>query len=186
MFSADLVPSPENAPFKEGKGVLNGISMDFSIYISPATMLDSLVTVRGNGSLLYGKGIRTQIIGDYNRKVLVNVVLDIAGEGAGLHIRGVKKAKLSTALPESNDDLLVLGAAAPFPTLHLAADIGFVYLNGPLQHWFEGATHCCPNPMTKIPGCLVTNPENPFHLVSGKPFTGFADQINCYKPFKDR
>src|SRR5438552_1401012 len=181
MLRADLVPRSHDAALQEAESVFHGVGMDVS---SEADIFLLCVIHRLMAATEFTKGLRVgcEFVSHNYINILRDVFLDVSGQSSALCIFGMKESQLAIALPNTNHDRLVgCGFAAPRVAL-LPPNVGFVHLNGSIQHWTFCFFHRSANPVTEIPSRFVTDSDSALHLVSGETFACFHEQEHSGEP----
>src|ERR1035441_4603212 len=146
MLCAEAMPRSDNAAFEQRKGRFYGISVNVGSgpHILPRAMGNGLVP-RFADRLAIG----TVFIGHNYVNVLGDVVLDKLRQRASLGVLRVKEAHGTSALANTENDLLVAvsepGLTHTAPVV--AANVGFVNLDSTVQHGALGCRHSSTNAM---------------------------------------
>lgn len=181
MLCADMVPSAHHAALKERESVFDGVCMNVSYDIDFFGVIDCPVFGRWNARSFDRGWIGGIVIGKDHVHVFADVFADVLGHCLRLDIIGMEQSKFSIALANPDDDLLVFRTPALVAS---PADVGFIHLNFPVEHWFVRFDHSGPDAMAEIPRGLVADSDGPLNLAGRHPFLSLTKKQCGHEPFR--
>lgn len=180
MLCANPMPGSQYPALEQRESGLDSVCVNIAHYIHAGTMIDGLMVF--DPSPLHCKRVCGEIVSHNHVHIGTDVFADILCQCPGLHVLGMKQAKLTVALANANDNFFLRVALAA----RLSAYIGFVHFDFAVEHRFIGLRHSVPDAMTEIPCCLVAHSDGPLNLASGHSLFRFTEQVCSEEPFRQR
>ncbi len=191
MFGADLMPRSDDAALQERKRGLHCVGVDVAIDVNLALVADGFVFRAVNSSSHHSFGIGRHFVGNHHVNICAYVLRDVLGQRSTFHVAGMKESQFTTTLSQADHDFFVIVRSVPSLAGALdSADIGFIHLDGAVQHWARRFFHGCSNAMTEIPsgfvGAVVLPPDRALQLKGAHTFLRFTEQEDGKEPLLQR
>src|SRR2546422_8922010 len=132
MLCADLMPRAHDAPLQQRESILDGVSVNLTHYVDFPAVVDGPMVL--HPGLLHGELVGGEVVGHDYVHILADVLADVLRERSRLYILSMEEAQITIPLANADDDFFVLQPCACSASLVLAADVGFVHLDGAIQH----------------------------------------------------
>jgi len=186
MFRADVMPSSHYSALEERKGVLDGIGVDVPDNIDLCAVIYRLVLVLVDSGSNHCFGIASPIVSDNPTHVHTDSVLDVLRQGFGFGILYVVEAKITTTLPDADNNFFCRESGFLPPSLFATANVCFIHFDSTIKHGLIDLFHGCTDAVTEIPrrfvGTFMQTPDRALELVSTHAFLGFTKQQRREKP----
>jgi len=184
MLRADSMPRSHDAALQERERGFNRVRVDVPVDVNLELVPDGLVA-SSLAQMFRRAAIGLVIVGEQHVHIFAQILADEPFERPAFHVFRVEEPKIAAALPDADDNFLLVLPATAFPD-SLSADIRFVHFNFAVQHGFLCFDHCGPDAMAEIPRGLVADSERPLNLASRHPFLRFTQQQRRHEPFRQR
>src|SRR5437879_8962024 len=175
------MPSAHDAALQKRESILDSVGVNLAHDVNLPTMVDGPVVL--HPGLLHGELVGREIVSHDYVHILADVLTDVLGQCTRLHILSMEESHVSIPLANAYDDFFVLKACACSASLVLAADIGFVHLDGAIQHGLVDFVHGRPDAVAEVPGRLVaSDPKGALDLAGRDALLGFGKKQHGHEP----
>lgn len=181
MLRAESMPCSHDAALEQAESGFDGVGVNVSHDIHPATVLDGFVILVSG--LLNRYRIRGSIVGHNHVHILADILADEFRQRSGLCIACMEESEIAVTFADSEDHFLVVHASdAALPFVH-SADISCIQFHCAVEQGFISLRHSVPDAMAEVPRSFVAaDSECALNLTGGHALLRFAEKKGCSKP----
>ena len=185
MLRAKSVPAAYDAALQERECRFDRIGVDVAFGVDAEFVPNRLVSAIF-AEMLGRAPIGVEIVCEQDVYILTDILSDVLFERSRLRVCGMKEPKITAALTDADNDFFVIKSCALAFSPVLSANVGFVHLDLPGEHFLLALDHRGADAVAEIPCRLVAHAERTLNLAGRHSFLGFAQQERCEKPFRKR
>jgi len=184
------MPRAQDAALQEREGGFDSVRGNVAVHVNLGSVVDRFVLffiVPGQLDCIW---VGRKVVSHDDFHILANVLFDVLRQCSFFRVLGPEESEVAVALLDSNDTFFVISTALELSAFALPANIGFIHLDGSVEHRLFRRRHCRTNPMAQIPcrlvGTFVLPPERPLELHGAHALLGLTEQQDSKKPHRQR
>jgi hypothetical protein len=188
MFRGDFVPRAHDAALKQAECGFDGVGMNVSHDVDPATVIDGFVPCPRYPGALHREGIGREIVRDNHVHILADVLSNKLCNRPGFDIACMEQAQFPVTLPNSDNDLLFRVAPRVSPPFGCPAPyVGFVHFDNSRQFVAAAFDHRGTDTVAEIPrGFIPSDAKHSLNLAGRDALFRLGQDVGGDKPFCQR